>query len=143
MANKIGERTEHSASGYKKNVHLYEAMNRNYRNTSFTNVLVVAVLLCSIVCSITNVFGNVMPAQAARVLKKESTTTQFTVQLAEKVESESDSKQFAPSFVIQTVIHHFRFDFAAPGFSGFVYATKFGGFRNIIPIYIVERAIRI
>jgi hypothetical protein len=118
-------------------------MNRNYRRTSLTRALVVAVLLCSIVCSITNVFGCVMPAQAARVLKKESPTRQFTVQLAEKVESESDSKQFTPSFVIQTVIQQFRFNFSAPRYSGFFYGTKFGGFRNIVPIYLAERAIRI
>jgi hypothetical protein len=118
-------------------------MNQNCRNTSFTSLLVVAILLCSIVCSITNVFGSVIPAQAARVLKKESTATQFSIQLAEKVESESDSKHFAPSFVIQTVIQLFRFDFAAPGYSGLVYATRFGGFPKIVPIYLVERAIRI
>ena len=84
-----------------------------------------------------------MPAQAARVLKKESTTAQFSVQLAEKVESESDSKHSTPLFVIQTVIQLFRFDFAAPGYTGLVYATRFGGYRNIGPIYLVERAIRI
>jgi len=118
-------------------------MNRNYSDISLTSVLVVAILLCSIVCTITNVFGDFMPPRAARVLRKESTTAQFTVQLAEKVESESDTKHFTPSFVIQTVIHLFRFDFAAPGFTGLVYATRFGGYRNIVPIYLVERAIRI
>ncbi|HTF22061.1 MAG TPA: hypothetical protein VK658_28465 [Chryseolinea sp.] len=118
-------------------------MNRNYRNTSLTSVLVLAILLCSIVCSVTNVFGRVIPAQAARVIKKEATSTQLTTQLAEKVESESDTKHSTPLFVIQTVIQLFRFDFAAPGYSGLVYATRFGGHRNIIPLYLIERTIRI
>jgi hypothetical protein len=118
-------------------------MNRNYRNTSLTSLLVVAVLLCSIVCSVTNVFGRVIPAQAARVLKKDAATPQLTAQLAEKVESESDSKHATPLFILQTVIELFRFDFSAPEFSGLVYATKVSSYRNIIPIYLVERAIRI
>ena len=118
-------------------------MNRNYRNTPLTSVLVVAVLLCSIVCSVTNVFGRVIPAQAARVLKKDSATPQLTAQLAEKVESESDTKHFTPLFIVQTVIQLFRFDFSAPAFSGLVYATRYNSYRSIIPIYLVERAIRI
>lgn len=118
-------------------------MSRNYRHTSFASMLVVAILMCSIVCSVTSVFGRGIPAQGARVFRKDATTAQFTTQLAEKVESESNNKHCTPLFVIHTVIQLFRFDLAMPGYSGLVYATRFGVHRNIIPIYLVERVIRI
>jgi hypothetical protein len=110
-------------------------------------MLVIVILLCSIVCSVTNVFGRVIPAQATRIVKKESMSTQLSTQLAEKVESETktdtETKYQTSFFVIQTVVELFRFDIESPGSSGLVHATRWGRFRNLIPLYLVERTIRI
>lgn len=115
-----------------------------YRHTSSCNTLVVAILLCSLVCSITGVtFGRVTSPQDFRVVKKQSVTTQVTSQLAEKSESETDTKHHTPLFLIQTVIQSFRVDLTAPQYLGLVSATRFGNFLNLIPIYLVERTIRI
>lgn len=117
------------------------------RNNSPASLLVVAILLCSIVCSVTNVFGRVIVAQSNRVVSKESTTTQVTTQLAEKAESEtkteSENKYHTPFFVIQSVIQIFGFDIAAPGCSGLVYEGRLGRFRNLIPLFLIQRTIQI
>ncbi|MGC3948036.1 MAG: hypothetical protein QM762_26600 [Chryseolinea sp.] len=122
-------------------------MNRTYRNMSPASVLVIVLLLCSIVCTATNVFGRVFPAETARIVKKESQSTQLNTQLAEKSESETKTENEArhdtPFFAIQTVIQLFRFDIATPAVSGFVYTTRFGSARSVIPLYLFKRTIRI
>ena len=121
------------------------SMNHNCRNTSLASGLVIVILLCSIVCSATNVFGHVIPAQFSKIIKKEASSTQLSAQLAEQVgsENEEDSRHDTPVFEIETFRHHIRTILTAPGTSSLVRASRIDGHRNIIPIYLVERTIRI
>jgi hypothetical protein len=120
-------------------------MNQNCRNTSLASALVIVILLCSIVCSSTSVFGRVIPAQFSKVYKEEAANAQFSAQLAEEVgcETEEDSKHDTPLFVIETDKHVFRTIITTPGSSALVYTTRIDSHRNIVPLYLVERTIRI
>lgn len=120
-------------------------MNRAHHKTSRTSFLVIVLLACSIVCAATALSGRVIPAQAGRVIKRETSTAQFTTQLAEQSESETktETKHDTPLFTIQTVIHLFRFDAAAPAVSGFITGTRGGADVRIIPLYLVVRTLRI
>jgi hypothetical protein len=120
-------------------------MNQNCRNTSLSSALVIVILLCSIVCSSTSVFGRVIPAQITKVYKKEAANSRFSAQLAEQVgtETEEDSKHETPLFIMETAKQLFRTIIATPGSSALVYTTRIDSHRNIVPLYLVERTIRI
>lgn len=118
-------------------------MNRSHRKNSLASKLVVAILLCSIVCSVTNVYGAVGTPQGFKVVKEQINTTQVTSQVPEKVESETDSKHHCALFVIQTLINAVQSDLATAQCLARTQATRFDSYLNRVPRYLVEMTFRI
>lgn len=126
-----------------KNLYICLHMNKRDRKASFTSLLVTVIWLCSIVCSVVNAFGAVGAPQDHLILKKETQAGQFTTQLAEKAESETDSKHQTPLFVIQTAVHVFWFGQMSIAGSGHISNTHLSESRSLIPLYLARRTLRI
>lgn len=120
-------------------------MNRAHHNTPRTSLLVIALLVCSIVCAAANLTNRVIPAHAGRVVKRETRAAQITTQLAENVESETktETRHDTPLFTIHTVTQLFPFDPAAPTVSGFITGVSGRTAIRFIPLYLVKRTLRI
>jgi len=110
---------------------------------SLASLMLMGIFLCTIVCSVATALGKAGSPQDLSISKKDVFSTLVTAQLAEKSESETDTKAYTPLFVIQTVVQLCHFDSRTPGRPGPLYATRFGGFLNAVPLYLVARTIRI
>ena len=118
-------------------------MKRSDRHISLSGLVLITILLCSIVCSVANALGNSGWSQELSVTRKDLASTPLTAPLAEKAESESDTKTHSPLFVIQTIEQDFSFDLRLPCRPGPLYATRFGAFVSAVPRYLAERTLRI
>ena len=88
-------------------------------------------------------FGRVTSPQFSKIVKKLEFTGQASSQIAEKAESESDTRNGTQFFEIQTAVQSVRSDLSAPQFQGLVSASRSGHFLVLVPIYLSKRTFRI
>lgn len=106
-------------------------------------MLVTAMWLCSIVCSVANAFGAVGAPENNLLLKKEKPASQMITQLAEKAESETDTKHPVTLFVIQTAVHDFWLDRDNNIRLESASNTRLSASFSPIPIYLARRTLRL
>jgi len=117
-------------------------MLRIRQHISVTCLAIMGIFLCSIVCSAASVLGGMDSSQELRIVNNDAPVTMIAAFVAEKTESESDSKHHCP-ILIHHVLLNFRSGLNFPSYARPSHLLKVNSVASAVPRYLVDRTIRI